>query len=178
MKDKVWKVIIREIIEWSKVIGVSVIASLLITRFVFAHTVVPTGSMYPTIKIQDHLIANKVSMYFRDPERGEVVVFHGEKVDLVKRVIGLPGETIDMHEGQVYINGELLDEAYLPAGIVTSTYPQIIYPYQIPEGQYFVMGDNREDSTDSRVIGTVTREKIYATARLRVWPLDTVGNIY
>lgn len=176
----------KEIFEWAREIGVAVLIAWFITKFMFAHIVIPTASMVPTIQCNDHIMVNKVSMYYRDPERGEVVVFHGKEKELIKRVIGLPGDVIDFHDGHVYINGQLIEEEYLQEAIETMPAETILiepdanltYPYKIPEGNYFVMGDNRGNSKDSRYIGTVNRKQIYAVAKFRIWPLKTLGNIY
>lgn len=171
-----------EIFDWIKTIATALIISLVVTKFGFAHTIVPSGSMIPTIHVKDHLIINKIPMYYRDPHRGEIVVFHGEDMELIKRVIALPGDTIDIRNGKVYINDEVLEEAYLAEGTITKpTVPGSLfhytYPYTIPENQYFMMGDNRGNSKDSRAIGTINREAIYATANLRIWPINSIGDI-
>lgn len=175
-----------EIIAWVKEIAIAVVVALLITNFMFTHILVPTPSMEPTIKSNDHFMINKLPMYYRDPQRGEIVVFHGEKKELVKRVVGLPGEEIDIKYGSVYINGKKIKEDYLIEGIITEPAEkklidpgmEIKYPYTIPKESYFVMGDNRGNSKDSRYIGTIDREKIYAIAKFRIWPLNSIGNIY
>lgn len=167
-----------ELYEWAKSILIAVIIAILIIKFAFAHVLIPTGSMIPTIKINDHMLINKIPMYYRDPGRGEIVVFHGDDKELVKRVIGLPGEIIDFRNGNVYIDGEVLKEDYLPQNIMTEPVGNLKYPYEIPQDNYFVMGDNRQDSRDSRYIGTIDRDKIYALGKLRIWPIKKFGNIY
>lgn len=176
-KHKKQKDLKTEIFEWVREIGIAVLIALFITKFMFAHIVVPTPSMVPTIQINDHLMVNKIPMYYRNPERGEIVVFHGEDKELIKRVIGLPGEVIDIQDGQVYIEGKRIEETYLIEDIITKPVGNMSYPYKIPEEHYFVMGDNRGNSKDSRYIGTVEREQIHAVANLRIWPLKSVGNI-
>lgn len=185
-KNKNEKNLKSEIMSWVKEIAVAVIIALFITKFMFSHIIVPTPSMRPTIEVNDHFMINKIPIYYRNPQRGEIVVFHGEDKELVKRVVGLPGEVIDIKNGHVYINGELIKENYLIEGVVTNPAEErliepgvnIAYPYKIPDGNYFVMGDNRGNSKDSRYIGTVKREDIYALAKFRIWPLDSIGNIY
>ena len=167
---------IKEILEWTRDIAIAVIIALVITRFVITHTVIPTGSMIPTIEINDHLIINRVPYYFTDPKAGEIVIFHQEK-ELIKRVIAVPGDLLDMRDGDVYINNERLDEPYLNEQ--NSTYPffmeEIQFPLEIPEDMYFVMGDNRNNSEDSRYFGFVNRKQIYAKSGLRIWPLNRIG---
>lgn len=166
----------KEIIEWTRDIAIAIIIALLITRFVITHTVVPTGSMIPTIGINDHLIINRVPFYFTDPKPGEIVIFHQEK-ELIKRVIAVPGDILDMRDGDVYINDERLDEPYLNEQ--NSTYPffmeDIEFPLEMPEDMYFLMGDNRNNSEDSRYFGMVNRKQIYAKSGLRIWPLNQIG---
>ena len=166
----------KEIIEWTRDIAIAIIIALLITRFVITHTVIPTGSMIPTIGIDDHLIINKVPFYFTDPKPGEIVIFHQEK-ELIKRVIAVPGDILDMRDGDVYINDERLDEPYLNEQ--NSTYPffmeDIEFPLEMPEDMYFLMGDNRNNSEDSRYFGMVNRKQIYAKSGLRIWPLNQIG---
>lgn len=166
-----------EMFEWVREIGIAVLIALFITKFMFTHIVVPTPSMMPTIQCDDHLMVNKIPMYYRNPERGEIVVFHGADKELIKRVIGLPGEEIDIRDGHVYIDGEILEEEYLSEDVLTKAAGNLSYPYEIPEDNYFVMGDNRTNSQDSRYIGTVEREQIHAVANLRIWPLNSIGNI-
>ncbi len=141
----------------------AVLAALLLSQFVMAHTTVPTGSMIPTINIDDHMLINYLPYYYRDPEVGEIIVFKHGDANFVKRVIAGPGDTIDLNNGFVYLNGERLDEVDYVREFGT-TYPLVLlFPYTVPEGQYFVMGDNRTNSDDSRVFGTVDREDIFAT---------------
>jgi len=177
MLDKEKKAkLIKEIFEWARDIAIAIIIALLITKFVVTHTVVPTGSMIPTIGIDDHLIINRIPLYFSDPKAGEIVVFHHEK-ELIKRVIAVPGDLLDIKEGDVYINGERLNEPYLNEA--SSTYPfymdDIQFPLEMPEDMYFLMGDNRNNSEDSRYFGMINRKQIYAKSGLRIWPLNQIG---
>ena len=170
--------ILKEAFEWGRDIAIAIVIALLITRFVITHTLIPTGSMIPTIEINDHLIINRVPFYFTDPKRGEIVVFHNEK-ELIKRVIAIPGDTLDFSNGEVYLNGELLNEPYLYEQ--GSTYDfmmdDIEFPLEIPEDMYFMMGDNRNNSEDSRYFGMIHRDAIYAKSWFRIWPLNRLGNV-
>lgn len=166
--------IAKEALSWAKDILIAVIIAIFIRQFVLAHTVIPTGSMIPTIQIDDHVIVNKLSYRFSDPKRGDIIVFH-EGIDLIKRVIGLPGEEIDLRDGKVFINGEPLKEDYLNEPMDTDIQGVLDFPYKIPEGTYFVMGDNRNVSQDSRYIGPISKDKIFAKAGLRIWPLESLG---
>jgi len=141
---------------------------------------IPSGSMEPTLKVNDRVLVNKLSYKLHPIHRGDIVVFKRPPSeasdptikDLIKRVIGLPGETIEERAGYVYINGVQLKEPYLPpdAQGVTTSLP----PLKIPANQYFVMGDNRTNSKDSRFIGTIPRSLIVGRAFIRVWPLSKI----
>lgn len=169
---------VRNFLEFMKEPLLAVLAALLINQFLFMHTRVPTGSMETTIMPKDHLVVNRIPTYYRNPERGEIVVFEGENDKLIKRVIGLPGEVIDLRDQQVYINGEPInEEAYINLSEVSDSYAiyNIQFPYTIPEEHYFVMGDNRGNSLDSRYFGSVARDKILAIGAFKIWPLDDMG---
>ncbi|HHX61027.1 MAG TPA: signal peptidase I [Epulopiscium sp.] len=169
---------LKEVFEWVRDIAFAVIVALLITRFVVTHTVIPSGSMIPTIQIKDHLIINRVPFYFTDPKSGEIVVFQQDKA-LIKRVIGVPGDTLDIKDGNVYINGSQLDEPYLyePNSTYSFMMDEMALPLEIPEDMYFMMGDNRDNSEDSRYFGLVHRDAIYAKSWFRIWPLDRLGSL-
>lgn len=171
--------VIKEAFEWIRDIAIAIVIALLITRFVVTHTVIPTGSMIPTIQIDDHLIINRIPYYFTDPNPGDIVVFHQDKEDkeLIKRVIAVPGDTIDIRDGAVYINNELLDEPYLnePNSTYEFFVDNVTFPLTIPDEMYFVMGDNRNNSEDSRDFGLVNRGQIYAKSGIRIWPLNRIS---
>jgi signal peptidase I len=147
--------------------------------------------MVPTLKIGDRIIVNKLSYRIHGVGRGDIVVFArppGEAAicspppvnDLVKRVIGLPGETISLSGGQVFINGHELAEPWLPAGTQTLPGPgdvpySLSQPFRIPQGDYFVMGDNRTESCDSRYWGPIPRSLIVGKVDLRIWPISRIA---
>lgn len=170
----------RVVIEWVAVLAVAVLAAVLIRAFVLEPFFIPSGSMEPTLKVNDRVLVNKLSYDLHSVHRGDVIVFKkppndftpGIK-DLIKRVIGLPGETISGQDGAVYINGHRLKEPWLPKGVTTAPFPAV----HIPKGDYFVMGDNRGDSADSRVIGPIRGSLIVGRAFIRVWPLSRIGGI-
>ena len=170
--------LLKELFEWVRDIAIAVVIALLITRFVITHTLIPTGSMIPTIAINDHLIINRVPFYFTDPKPGEVVVFHHGK-ELIKRVIGVPGDTLDIKDGDVYINGKVLDEPYLnePHSTYSFMMDESQFPLEIPDDMYFMLGDNRNNSEDSRYYGMIHRDAIYAKSWFRIWPLDRLGRL-
>lgn len=156
------------------------VAIVLIPSFIISNTKVPTESMMPAINPGDYLIVSRLPYYYRDPIRGEIIVFKYNKDFLIKRIIAVPGDEIDIKENKVYINGELLDEgAYLQDSVKTYLYAgsKVDFPYVIPENYYFVMGDNRLNSKDSRVFGAISRSSIIAKAGYRIFPLNTIGKI-
>ncbi|WP_044149620.1 signal peptidase I [Candidatus Epulonipiscium viviparus] len=153
----------------------AVLAAVLLTQFVFMHSTVPTGSMIPTILIGDHLILNKVSAYYKEPDRGDIVVFFNGQDNLIKRVIALPGDEIDLIAGNVYLNGSLIDEPYLKDA--HSTYPlnyRITFPFVVPQDHYFVMGDNRLNSADSRDFGPIYRGDLVSIGAFKFFPFDNI----
>ncbi len=169
---------VKNFLEFIKEPLLAVLAALLISQFLMMHTRIPSGSMIPTINKGDHLIVNLIPSYYRVPDRGEVVVFEYNGENLIKRVIGLPGDIIDLRDGKVYINGEELDEiAYIRTFNSTREYvgSSIEFPYTVPEGCYFMMGDNREGSADSRIFGAIPKEKIIAIGAFKIYPLDQIG---
>lgn len=172
------------------VVVVAVVAAILLRTFVVQTFYIPTGSMEPTLQVGDRILVNKLSYHLHGVGRGDIIVFHrpadencgGPEVgDLVKRVIGLPGDTISLSHGYVRIDGKRLNESWLPASEqgITSQGPagnaaNLAQPYTVPANNYFVMGDNRGDSCDSRYWGTVSRSLIVGKVELRVWPLSAI----
>ncbi|NCB94074.1 MAG: signal peptidase I [Clostridia bacterium] len=151
----------------------------ILKNYVLINAVIPSGSMENTILIGDRVFGNRLTYEFDDPKRGDIVIFKfpdDEKELYIKRVIGLPGDTVLIKAGKVYINGSdtPLDEPYL------AETPEGDYgPYEVPEGRYFMLGDNRNHSADSRFWEEkyVEREKILAKAALRYYPLSKIGFI-
>ncbi|MCT7950473.1 signal peptidase I [Ancylothrix sp. C2] len=167
-------------IEAFKTVGLSVILAFGIRAFVAEARYIPSGSMEPTLQINDRLIVDKLSYRFAIPQRGDIVVFDPtetlEKQNFhdafIKRVIGLPGEKVEVKGGRVFINDKGLREQYI------ADEPNYQYgPVTVPEGQYLVLGDNRNNSYDSHYWGFVPREKIIGRAVVRFWPPNRVGEI-
>ena len=150
----------------------AVIIALLITHFVGQRTVVLSQSMEPNLHENQQLIVDKLSYHLRQPERGEIVDLEVEESEIpyIKRVVGLPGETLEIRNNRVLIDGEVLSEPYL-ADVIQRDYG----PIHIPEDHVFVMGDNRSYSRDSRVIGPIPIEHITARAWITVWPPEDAG---
>lgn len=176
-----WMKRIREFLEFMKEPMLAVLAALLISQFLVMHTKVPTGSMETTIMPGDHLVVNRIPTYYRDPKRGDIVVFQGTEEKLIKRVVGLPGDEVHLIGEKVYINDILLDEsAYIKTSemhpSMTNHYP-IQFPYKVPENHYFLMGDNRGNSYDSRFFGAVSRDDILAIGAFKIWGTKDSGGL-
>lgn len=171
---------LREFLGWIVYILIVICATYLIVNYVGQRTKVSGDSMLETLHDGDNLIVDKISYCFREPERYEIIVFpyrHREDTYYIKRIIGLPGETIQIKEGYVYINGQQLDEDYgrevmLDGGIAKE--PIILGP-----DEYFVLGDNRNASSDSRdsSVGVLHRDELIGRAWVRIWPFDSIGVI-
>ncbi|MEQ9370735.1 MAG: signal peptidase I [Coleofasciculus chthonoplastes F3-SA18-01] len=167
-------------VEGFKTIGLSVFLAIGIRSFVAEARYIPSGSMEPTLQINDRLIIDKISYNFRQPQRGDIVVFsptdalkqQNFKDAFIKRVIGLPGETVEVKGGRVYVNDQALREQYIEEE------PEYSYgPVTVPEDNYLVLGDNRNNSYDSHYWGFVPRDKIIGRAIVRFWPLNRVGEV-
>ena len=175
------KKVLKEILSTSLYILFVLCAVYLVIHFVGQRTQVQGSSMEPKLSNEDNLIVDKISYRFHDPERFDIVVFpfrYEENTFYIKRVIGLPGETVRIDEtGNILINGEILEESYGKEVIQSPgrAYEEIV----LADDEYFLMGDNRNNSTDSRdpSVGNVRRDEIVGRAWLRIWPLDQVGFI-
>ena len=153
----------------------------LVITFVGQRTEVEGASMENTLHNGDNLIVDKFSYRFHDPERFDIIVFPFQFQDntyYIKRIIGLPGETVQiMDDGSIYINGEKLEENYGMEVIKPETIGRAAEPIELGDDEYFVMGDNRNNSSDSRtdMVGNITRENIIGKAWLRIWPVSDFG---
>lgn len=159
----------RELLSWVLVLGGALLAALFLTNFVIISGFVPTGSMQNTINPGDRFIGSRLSYLFDGPERGDIVVFpypDDESVIYVKRVIGLPGEIVEVKDGYVYINGHQLQEDYIAEQPLQDS-----GPWTVPEDCYFMMGDNRNHSNDSRAWENpfVHKDKILGKVLFRYW---------
>ena len=167
----------KEIISWLQIIVAAVVIALVLNNFVIANSRVPTGSMENTIMSRSRVIGSRLAYLKDDPQRGDIVIFHypdDESIYYVKRVIGLPGETVMSEDGKVYINGSdtPLDEPYL-AEPMEGSYG----PYTVPEGCYFMLGDNRNNSRDARFWENkyVKKDKIIAKVLFCYYPISRFG---
>jgi len=173
MKD-----VIKELVGWIVSILLIVAVSYLIVTFVGQRTQVSGSSMETTLSDGDHLIVDKISYRFREPQRYEIVVFpyrYEKNTYYIKRIIGLPGETVQIKNGSIYINGELLKAQ---DGLGEATIAGAAeYPVELGEDEYFLLGDNRESSEDSRFsgIGNKKRENLIGRVWLRFQPFSRLG---
>ena len=175
----------RWVLEWLAVLVVALLLALGVRTFVAQMFFIPSGSMLPTLQIGERIVVDKLSYHLHGVHRGDIVVFRkppleqADYSDLVKRVIGLPGETISAVGGRVYIDGRPLAEPWLPQPMpVTAPSPlpegfSLNHPYIIPAGEYYVMGDNRTDSEDSRYFGPIPGNLIVGKMVLEVWPIGS-----
>jgi signal peptidase I len=174
----------RSTLEWVGVVVVALLAALLVKTYVLQTFWIPSASMEHTLDEGDRVFVNKLAYDFHPVHRGDIIVFTptpyertiiGPGInDLIKRVIGLPGDTIQGMNGHIYIDGRPLAEPYLSPG-VSPTAGRPVPKQVIPPGHYFLMGDNRGDSTDSRYFGTITEAQIVGRAFVRIWPLSRLG---
>ena len=169
---------LRNAVEWVVIIGGAFLVAFVVKTFLIQAFFIPSGSMLPTLHEDDRVLVNKLSYDLHDVHRGDLVVFErpeneaaGQIKDLIKRVVGLPGERIESRDGDVYIDGDLLEEPYLADGAETTG----LEPQTVPEGHVFVMGDNRGDSMDSRVFHAIDEDLIVGRAFVRVWPLPDLS---
>ena len=169
---------VRNLVEWVAIVVGALAVALIVKTFLIQAFFIPSLSMYPTLDKGDRVLVNKLSYKVHDVHRGDVVVFErppGQPAnaikDLIKRVVGLPGEEIEAKNGVVYIDGKKLSEPYLVDGVTTDNLPK----QEGPDGHVFVMGDNRTDSADSRVFGPIDEDTIVGRAFVRVWPPPDIG---
>ena len=163
-------------------VAVAFLLALLIRTVVAEPRYIPSDSMAPTLQVGDRLVIEKVGYRFSDPQFQDIIIFrpppllqelgYGNDQVFIKRVIGLPHQTIQVENGQVRVDGAPLTEPYIAASPAYS-----LKPIEVPEGQYFVMGDNRNNSNDSHVWGFLPRQQIIGRAVWRFWPPGRLGNI-
>lgn len=171
---------LREVLGWIIYILVVICATYLIVTYVGQRTKVSGDSMLTTLHDGDNLIVDKISYRFRDPKRFEIIVFpyrYAEDTYYIKRIMGLPGETVQIIDGYVYIDGKQLNEDY---GLeVMNNAGNAAEPIKLGDDEYFVLGDNRNHSADSREssVGVLHRDELIGRAWVRIWPLNNIGVI-
>ena len=160
--------------QWIRDIGLAMLIVLAITTFI-KPTIVHGTSMNPTLQDGDYLLISKQAYTFKEPERGQIIIFPvGEENKLyIKRVIGLPGDVITIDNGVVYVNGEVNNQDYTLDGYTNGDIEAMV----VPDGEIFVLGDNRLNSIDSREIGTQKIDDVKGVAFVRLWPLTTFGKL-
>lgn len=164
----------RALVDWIVVVAVALTVAFLVRGFVLAHFVVDGSSMDSTLATGDRVFVNKLSYRLHDPRRGDVVVLHqisgSAERDLIKRVIALPGEVIEMTDCEIRIDGSLLIEPYLDPAVVSATCGGDFEPVTVPSEHVFVMGDNRSGSQDSRQLGPIAEDDLVGRAFVVFWP--------
>jgi signal peptidase I len=180
---------LRSAVEWVAVVVGALVVALVVKTFLFQAFYIPSGSMEPTLEKGDRVLVNKLSYDLHDVHRGDVVVFELDPAevgadgikDLIKRVIGLPGDVIETRDGVVYINDSPLEEPYLTDGTKTGDPTDGQNPsierQTVPDGHVYVLGDNRSNSADSRYRGPIPIDSIVGRAFVLVWPPGDIGGL-
>ncbi|AEF93977.1 signal peptidase I [Desulfotomaculum nigrificans CO-1-SRB] len=161
---------VREMLES---VVIAVLLAAVIRLFILEPFFIPSGSMEPTLMIGDRIIVSKVTYHLRDPQPGDVVVFKfplDPSRDFVKRLIAKGGDTVEIRNSVLYVNNKPVEEKYLPKGLKFQDFG----PRTVPPGHYFMMGDNRNNSDDSRVWGFLSKDLIIGKAEIIYWPLDRI----
>lgn len=177
----------RSVLEWVFIVVLAVACAMAVRAFVVEPFEVPTESMISTIQVGDRLLGEKISYLAHDPQAGDVVTFsdpENPSTTLIKRIIATPGQTIDLKDGEVYVDGTKLDEPYTQgkptnpierhADFLSS---DITYPYTLGQDEYWMMGDNRTNSLDSRYFGPIKRQSITSRGWFIFWPLNDIGTL-
>ena len=177
----------RNIIEWVVVLVGALLVAMAVKTWALQAFWIPSGSMEPTLQVDDRVLVNKISYDIDDVERGDIIVFErpegwgvGDIKDLIKRVIALPGETVGVVDGVVHINGQPLDEPYLADGTLTPDFfaeSGCVPDCVVPPDQLFVLGDNRTNSDASNHFGFVPFDDVVGRAFVRVWPPGEIGGL-
>jgi len=169
---------LKELYEWAQAIAVAMVLALILNQFVFSMVQVQGSSMLPTLQSGERLVVTKL---FYKPKAKDIVVVKSEELGkhIIKRVIAVPGDIIDIHAGtgEVLLNGKIIDEPYILEKTKSGGNANK-YPLTVPEGYVFVMGDNRNNSSDSRNLGLIAFEDVVGRASLRITPFSRFGTLY
>jgi len=192
------KSFLKELLQWVEAIVIAVVIALLIRGLVFEPVIIDGSSMNNTLINTDRVILNKIGLAFSEPKKGDIVVIEIEPpsykflsflnnykwtkkllptitgVDYIKRIVAVSGDKVEIENGYLYVNDIKQNEPFIKEEQSTKTH-FIKYPFIVPEGEYFVFGDNRLHSTDSREFGSISREKILGKVNFRIWPLSSFG---
>ena len=175
------KKVLKELLNTGLYLLFVLVMTWLLITFVIQRTEVDGSSMEPTLAHGDNLFVDKISYRFHDPERFDIIVFpfqYQEDTFYIKRIIGMPGETVQIdEEGNIYIDGDILMESYGMEVIRPDRVGRAVEPITLGEDEYFVMGDNRNNSSDSRTeqVGNIHRKDIVGRAWIRIWPFEKMG---
>jgi signal peptidase I len=175
--------LVSSLVEVVIIVGTAFILALLIQQFVVKPFYIPSESMENTLVKGDRVLVNRFIYRFTDPKPGDVVVFHppsSPKEDYIKRVVAVAGDTVAVHDGKLYVNGVAKNEPYLKQQFIEGTYPPEgsgAVEQKIPPGKFWAMGDNRNQSGDSRVFGAVEVSKILGKAFMIYWPVTKIGGL-
>lgn len=166
----------KEVTEWIVSIVIAVALALLVHNYVFQIVRVEGPSMEPTLYTNQRMAVTRFTYFFNEPQRGDIVVTHfpGDNLNYVKRIIATSGETLEISDGNVFINGVLLEEPYIKEATY-SDYPETV----VPDGKFMVLGDNRNNSRDSRVssVGPITKDIIVGKVQYVIWPLNKIHQV-
>lgn len=164
----------NEWLEWLKAIVIAIALAFILRTFFFATSIVEGASMDPTLQNGERVMFNKIIYYIDEPEHGDIVIIERPVKSYVKRIIGQPGDTVEIRNHTLYINGEEQKQKYLNENAIRGT--RDYGPVQVPEGKYFVMGDNRAISKDSRNgLGFINEEEIIGRTELIIYPFNEWG---
>jgi len=180
MFSRIENPVVRNIVEWVFVLAIAFILALITRTFLFRVTRVTGYSMVPTVNHGDILFLNSFTYLFNDPQVGDIVAFpfpNDPNEYFIKRIIAAPGDVVDLIDGTFYVNGAPLNDAFIGTDVVSAG--NVAFPVTVEEGRYFVLGDNRNNSQDSRYtsVGNVYGRDMLGRAFVRVWPLSSFGGV-
>ncbi len=167
---------VRNLVEWVAILGAALLVAFVVKTFLFQAFYIPSPSMVPTLEVDDRVLVNKLSYKLHEVNRGDVVVFeklpeeHGAIKDLIKRVVAVEGDTVESRGDTLYVNDQAVSEPFRNSAEIGPA----VTKRTIPQNQVFVMGDNRTNSSDSRVFGPIDEDRIVGRAFVKIWPLGSL----